>query len=92
MEKGPYIKTVAATKKEVCNYCDHCHSHNVYKRKSVDVLSAECKHPKVVDYCPSAGRVLCNDLGHDDTDVFTPDWCPVKKIEKVNSPNVTQQP
>lgn len=83
MNEGPYKKQIITNQKEVCTYCKYCRAHKVYKQKSVDVLSAECRHPKVVDYCPSAGTVLCNDLNHDDTDVFTPYWCPVK-IETSN--------
>lgn len=78
MNEGPYIKKRVTSQKEVCNECKFCKAHKVYMRKSHDVLSAECKHPEVSAYCPSIGRSLSNHLQHDEEDVFTPGWCPVK--------------
>lgn len=80
MDIGPYKKT--SNPREVCNYCDFCNSHNVYMRKSVEVLSADCKHPNVAKFAPNFGRFFSTHLDHDDCDVFTPDWCPVKNKAK----------
>ncbi len=78
MDEGPYIKKRVTSQKEVCNQCKFCDAHKVYTRKSHDVLSAECRHPEVSAYCPSIGCRLSNHLEHDEEDVFTPGWCPVK--------------
>lgn len=79
MDEGPYKKQKMISQREVCNYCKYCRSHVVYKRKSHDILSAECNHPKVEEYCPSLGGYSSNHLDHDGTDIFSPNWCPVKK-------------
>ena len=78
MNEVPYTKKRVTSQKEVCNECKFCDSHKVYTRKSHDVLSAQCKHDEVSSYCPSIGRFPSNHLEHDEEDIFTPGWCPVK--------------
>ena len=79
MEEGPYKKKKIVTESVVCNYCKHCDAAKKYGHNYVNIISAKCKHPNVENYAPSLGRFWYNHLEHNDTDVHTPDWCPVKK-------------